>query len=261
MKLILPFLSICLCLLLFAACGKKEVDTSKLTTYISFQNFQTDNAFDIYSNGEKIISNLRFDSTFAFTKDYAKGLGSLYTLTITKANDPSYVYLNGTQYLQSDRKYNLIIIPADTANRISPDSISYSILTESTYPVFYGDSANVRFFDFSQLLPLTTLVFQQPGLNNGAQLLDSIHITSFARRYYNDQAVTSSYTGYNLLTARNDTLNFFDATYTTNTSANRRLKTTALFLRQHYYTIYLIGNSLAASAGVNALRAVVVMDN
>lgn len=166
------------------ACSKNDSNQPG-PTHMRWINVVPKVGFDIYSNSEKIASDLPFDTLTS----YAAGLPGFYNLRVVKTGT-SDTLINGSQQLTSATYYSTYILPDTTGGVINENKATVSIVTENT-TIPSIDTAKLRFFNFAPFSPAINVVMSIDGRVNVADTL-----RPFLRRIYNDQSYTSSYSTY-----------------------------------------------------------------
>lgn len=142
-------------------------------------------SLDIYSNREKIVTGLLYDTMTA----YAAGLPSFYNLQIVK-NGTSDTLISGRQQLLSGTYYSMFLVPDTTGGAINTNKVTVSTVTDNI-SIPNTDTSKIRFFNFAPYTPSMNVYLT---LDGRARPQDTLRF--FNNRVFNDQATFSGYSNF-----------------------------------------------------------------
>lgn len=198
-KIIVQIVILFITLFGLVACSKNDSGRPN-PTYMRWINVTPNMGFDIYSNTEKIASNLIYDTL----TNYASGMPGFYNLQIVKAGSADTL-ISGRQQLISGNYYSMFLLPDTTGGQINTNKATVSIVTENT-SVPVTDTMKLRFFNFAPFSTAVNVVMSRDGSTLTADTL-----RPFLRRIYNDQSYQSGYSVYGIFFAANWKINLYDA--------------------------------------------------
>jgi hypothetical protein len=224
------------------SCSKNDSSVPALTA-MKFINAYPGQTYDIYSNNEKLVSGLTYDSS----TNYAYGEPKIYSLKITAAgNDTTQV--SGIQQLQSGINYSMFLSPvvniADSS--LVKGAVSTVILNDNTTAPNI-DTCKIRIIDLSPFSPILNFVFTQDGRTARTDSL-----WKSLNRYFNDQETYSSRTAFFQIPSGVWHVNYLQAIDSTVLISRSTLN----FQSKGIYTIYIKG--IYGESGTSAISSKII---
>ncbi|QES90429.1 DUF4397 domain-containing protein [Rhizosphaericola mali] len=209
------------------SCSKNDSSVPALTA-MKFTNAYPGHTYDIYTNDNKLVSSLTYDSSTS----YAYGEPKIYSIKINETGSSTDL-VNGIQQLQSGVNYSMYLAPvvniADSS--LVSDAVSSVILNDNT-TIPNIDTCKIRIIDLAPFTPIVNFVFSQDGRTARADTL-----WPSLNRYFNDQETYSSRTAFFQIPSGVWHVNYLKAIDSTVLISRSTLN----FQSRGVYTIYLKG--------------------